>query len=166
MCQLCASQCQACETTFDNCVQSDGCSRGFYFFNETNSCVASCPTGFYADSITGFCGECPAGCLSCFGPSYDKCYSCGPDPNNASAVYYKKIMLNSCVADCPAGQYEETLGGYYCARCHPSCALCNLGELNCSKCKNYTGIVYYLLDDQCIVSCPNGYYGNTELNLC
>lgn len=35
-------------------------------------------------------------------------------------------MLNSCVIDCPAGQYEETLGGYYCARCHESCALCDM----------------------------------------
>ena len=67
--------------------------------------MAKCPDGYFADSISGYCEACPPGCLICYGPSYDKCTICGPNPNNASDIYYKMIMLNSCVNNCPDGQY-------------------------------------------------------------
>ena len=38
--------------------------------------------------------------------------------------------------------------------------------MNCSKCKNFTGIVYYHLVDECVQVCPDGYYGSPFNNNC
>ena len=150
----------------DRCIFITGCNTGYYFYVPTNSCVAVCPNGYYADIFTGNCTECAGGCLTCYGSTSNQCNTCGVDLTNSSNTRYKKILIPSCVVDCPDGQYEETLGGYNCAKCHESCALCENNILNCSKCTNFTGIVYYLLSNQCLQICPDGYYGSPILNEC
>lgn len=104
-CQACAPQCQACEIQADRCILINGCNTGFYFYVPTNSCLAVCPDGYYADIFTGNCTKCSGGCLTCYGGTTDLCNTCGVDPNNSTNTRFKKILIPSCVVDCPDGQY-------------------------------------------------------------
>ena len=31
------------------------CTLGYYFYRATNSCIATCPSGYYANSSTEYC---------------------------------------------------------------------------------------------------------------
>jgi proprotein convertase subtilisin/kexin type 5 len=95
-CQQCYFLCQACVTRADNCVESEGCPNGFFFYNVTNSCRSSCPDGTYADLTTSECLPCADGCELCYGSGNNKCTRCGPDSANSSIIYYKHPRLDTC----------------------------------------------------------------------
>jgi len=40
------------------------CETGFYLLNNAQ-CVSTCPPGFYADDIFGWCVRCDCNCLTC-----------------------------------------------------------------------------------------------------
>jgi len=44
----------------DNCLK---CSSNYYSFNEL--CLIECPTGYYQDTSSFQCQNCPQACLSC-----------------------------------------------------------------------------------------------------
>lgn len=77
ICQACEPQCISCSITAKNCNETDGCAEGYYFYSPTNSCLAVCPNGYYADALdTQDCIECADGCKLCYGPGYDACTKC------------------------------------------------------------------------------------------
>ena len=165
-CQACSFICQACEIRADRCIQSEGCSTGFFFYNITNSCRSSCPDGTYADLTTVQCLPCAIGCEICYGPTTNKCTKCTLNSTNSSILYYKQPKQNSCSQNCPTGYYPQN-EGYFCDLCLEACLTCVNSPSNCTSCKNTTGIIYYNFNSsQCMVSCPDGYYGVTITNLC
>ena len=83
-CQQCAPECDACEVEATRCIITEGCAQGYYYNNLTNTCIAACPDAYYADVITGFCEDCPGGCLTCTSNSYEDCQTCGVNIFNAS----------------------------------------------------------------------------------
>lgn len=165
MCEYCSSNCITCVGTADNCTADGGCKTGYFFNNDTFECVRVCPDGTFGNADSGFCQDCAAGCLLCTGDTRDECTKCGVDPNNSSAIYFKHYYLTKCMTDCPDGFYEESLG-YTCQKCHESCNTCNTSATDCPDCRNVTGIVYYNLNDKCLLKCPNGYYGDDGNNSC
>ena len=54
-----------------------------------------------------------------------------------------------------------------CKLCHYACYLCfGPGENECSKCRTYNGLVYYLsYDHVCSATCPGGYYPDATAGL-
>lgn len=66
-CLLCATTCLTCTGSSTNCVT---CNPGELLHQDapgTWTCVTSCPTGYYQDSINAVCNKCPVGCASCIG---------------------------------------------------------------------------------------------------
>ena len=106
LCIACAPQCVTCSMHADNCTQIDGCARGYYYYTLNTSCIATCPDGYFANVLTSTCDLCIPGCITCFGGTLDKCYSCGDDQSTPPVPYYKKIAINTCTDVCPDGQYE------------------------------------------------------------
>ena len=117
LCQQCSFLCEACKNSANNCVPGEGCPVGYYFYNETNSCLASCPNNYYADMTSGYCEPCDDSCLLCYGSGTTKCTRCRIDPDNSSAIFFKHPRLDACVASCPTSYYGET-EDYTCVRCH------------------------------------------------
>ena len=157
-CQPCGSECVSCYRDPHNCTEADGCAFGLYFYNVTNTCLAECPDGYYADPITDDCIECAGGCELCSAGGYSHCTKCNTD-NATGVTYYKRMNIDKCVDECPKGQYEIDEGNL-CAYCHESCSECSTSATECQACKNVTGIVYYnLYNSTCYQNCPTGYYG-------
>lgn len=55
LCQLCSPVCVTCDTIAENCTSSN-CSINYYFLN--NSCLSSCPNGYYSDATQRRCLGC------------------------------------------------------------------------------------------------------------
>lgn len=91
----------------------------------------------------------------------DKCSKCQKLANGTS--YYKEFNINVCTLNCPQGFYEYDLT-LTCEKCDQSCVTCNTGPFDCQNCNNVSGIVYYLLNNQCLQLCPLGYYGDQTTN--
>lgn len=130
----------------------------------TNECLLVCPNSYWADkAITQDCIACESGCSLCFGAGYNACTRCRID--NASVPYYKVRYVDSCVPDCPAGDYE-IFASLECAACHDSCVLCNTSALDCQKCRNSSGVTYFYYNNECLITCPVGFWGYRQNNTC
>ena len=73
--------------------------------------------------------------------------------------------MDHCVENCLAGEYE-VLSDFSCQPCHTSCVICSANSTACQQCKNVSGINYFLYNNECILNCPNGYYGAGTNNTC
>lgn len=73
--------------------------------------------------------------------------------------------MNTCTQDCPPGQYEYPLL-LTCKYCAASCLTCNSSGIDCQTCTNVSGVPYFNLNNQCLLSCPDRYYGQTTSNIC
>ena len=166
-CEFCSSACVTCEGRADNCTFAGGCRNNQFFYNGTFQCLSVCPNGYYGNSSTGYCEQCASGCALCFGYYAENCTKCTAFllANGSTSALYKHPQLDRCVADCPTGWYEQSLG-YICEKCHESCGSCGDNATDCPGCKNVTGIVYYNLNSSCLSRCPDGYFGRDADNAC
>lgn len=73
------------------------------------------------------------------------------------------LLNNYCYASCPPGYWDNPGGGYpICTACDSSCLECNAAGPNaCTKCAADTSFLHSI-DNSCMATCPNGYYGNAN----
>ena len=119
-------------------------------------CQADCPAGFYGkgDGLVGReCIQCDHKCNLC--TAADVCVEC---KNHAFLTPDSK-----CEEACPDGYWAKPgvrgIGGM-CEPCPSTCFKC-LSPLQCTVCKDQ----YYLEDEQCIATCPDGEYHVGDTNI-
>lgn len=161
-CAYCDPSCINCSVTSTNCTLN-ACNPGYYYLASNSTCVSNCPNNYYANTTTGLCTVCIAGCQLCYGGSLNECTLCQTTASNVS--YYKIIDINTCTQICPPGQYPYQLL-LACQYCHPTCLTCNTSATDCQTCNNISGIPYFQLNNKCLAICPNGYYGEVSNNTC
>ena len=138
------------------------CSPGYFYYYPDSSCLKICPNNFYGNTSTRVCTQCTSGCELCFGSGLFACTKC----QIASAIsYFKIIDVDTCTQNCPAGQYEYPLL-LSCQYCSAPCLTCNITSTDCQTCTNVTGISYFNINNECLLSCPNRYYGEKSNNTC
>lgn len=143
------------------------CQAGFIYHSAQNSCLTSCPAGYYSDLVqsTTFtnstqyqCLACLSPCLTCTSPTI--CLSCN------SGTYFNR---GSCLTACPAGTYQTTAisssgtSQLSCLPCDSTCLTCLNIATYCITCPSG-----YILDTQgnCNSNCTNSstyYYSSTSL---
>lgn len=152
------SWCAGCLVGGGSCP---GCSPTLYLYNST--CSSDCPTGTYKEASNCTCQDCADGCRECYGAGLEKCTSC--TNSSSSDVYFKVPNRDICTTNC-SNFYYGVEQYNLCEPCHISCKTCSLDPLNCSACRNVSGIVYYSDNSTCVVACPEGYYGKPSDNTC
>ncbi|CAJ1378543.1 unnamed protein product [Effrenium voratum] len=150
-CALCAENCSAC-TDATVCTE---CKNSKYL-TAAKWCQADCPAGFYGkgDGLVGReCIQCDHKCNLC--TAADVCVEC---KNHAFLTPDSK-----CEEACPDGYWAKPgvrgIGGM-CEPCPSTCFKC-LSPLQCTVCKDQ----YYLEDEQCIATCPDGEYHVGDTNI-
>ncbi len=123
----------------------------------------TCPNNYYANITTGYCTQCTAGCALCYGTGLNFCTKCQITGSNLP--YFKVIDIDICNTTCPAGQYPYQLL-LACQYCSPPCLTCNTSAIDCQSCTNVSGVPYFNLNNQCLLNCPDGYYGQLSNNTC
>ena len=161
-CSYCDVSCTACITVSTTCLPNQ-CSTNYFYYSVNSSCLLSCPNNYYPNTTTQTCTQCDSGCQLCTGSGYTSCTQC--QISTSGVPYYKVIDLNTCSPTCPAGQYPYDLL-LTCQYCSTTCLTCNTSALDCQTCNNVSGVFYYQHNNQCLVNCPDGYYGKQSNNLC
>ena len=122
------------------------CPNSTFKITTNNTCSATCPNFYYADSSSWFCASCDTSCLTCFAKYAQNCLSCSP----VSTLRY--FLLNMCWSFCPGGYYtNDTLG---------ACVLCPIA-LNCANCSFFNAT-----NDVKCTSCKYGYFYQSSSNIC
>lgn len=116
--------------------------------------MTTCPGSNFPNTATHTCDPCLTDCLTC--TDGVTCTAC-------QAGYY--LLNNGCYSACPLGTYAPS-GSYICSTCDPKCIACSLTATNCSSCTLTGGNQAYLLNSDCITSCPQGTYLSNTPNLC
>ena len=175
ICAICESPCQNCtasgtssctscipdkyldgNTCVDTCVSPKfnnsnnyECSTcGVSLVNYGNSCLATCPNGYYAD-ISNVCQPC----------NITDCEQCsltgGTVVCNTCKFSYYLTPTNTCVSSCSSGLYPSTdaNGKNICNTCKTACSECS-SDTVCTSCNS--GNLFYSND--CIDPCPNFAY--------
>jgi len=154
-CSLCDAGCIACFLTSANCT-INACKTNYYYYADNSSCISTCPKNYYANTTAKTCIKCIDGCQLCYGGSLDACTQCQTTVANIS--FYKVIDVDTCTTNCPPGQYPYKLL-LACQYCSTPCLTCNTSSIDCQSCTNVSGIPYFNNLNQCLLNCPNGYYG-------
>lgn len=139
LCVPCDSPCDTCSNTSTNCTKCLTNVSTTHLLN--NTCLVSCPTGYYNTSATGDCLLCSSlslNCDICLNQTY--CVTC-----NSGFVY----LNGQCLTSAPPG-YVNISG--IAQPCTGDCATCSIVQSNCTSCKTM-----YLLGNQCVSPCPNHY---------
>lgn len=132
------SQCLSCYSTTVTPL--------IYLFNST--CVSSCPSGYYIDTIYQTCSLCAFPCSSCSN-SADNCTACSI--NSTYKYLNKSSGGNTCVSDCPAYMFADNSQiPYVCSLCILPCAHCS-SLTNCTTCAS--SFFYY--NYTCLTLCPS-----------
>lgn len=101
--------CAPCDVSCVDCTgrtntQCVGCQSGYFRqpAPSTSSCLTTCPTKYYQDTILNTCQPCHLACNTCTGPTYTECLSCDTG--------YYLLGATTCVlpADCPTGTYPDS----------------------------------------------------------
>ena len=136
----CNSMCASCQSNLPNvCIK---CFTGFLISALDSSCVNSCPSGTYNNSL--ICGKCDVTCKTCSNSSTN-CTSCGSSTPNL------EISSQTCLANCNPGSYSDTMNT--CQPCISPCILCT-GVQSCTSCVNSL----FLKNTSCVTSCGDGYF--------
>ncbi|MGH0156290.1 UNVERIFIED_CONTAM: hypothetical protein FKN15_031152 [Acipenser sinensis] len=147
-CSRCHSDCAECDGPDpDECVSCADSSAVLY----GGQCFQECPDGTYHDMDTGDCQDCDRTCQTCKGSSSSDCITC--------IEGMVKNKQGHCVThwDCPLSSYQDKRG--VCRHCHKSCHLCTgPTQHECLSCTES----HYLLNNTCLVQCPDGYYKDED----
>ena len=167
---------KACKTCSgpnqNNCLS---CSSPNYYYPTNDTCLASCPDGWYSNPVLNVCVQCYQNvppstwgtCATCSGSAYNNCNTC------LSLDYFYDPVSHTCVTSCPAGRYANS-ETKQCESCYQassvtaneqSCYTCK-GPLSneCLSCQN--GHYYYAQGSQCLLICPIGFYPNSLTFTC
>ncbi|NXE56364.1 PCSK5 convertase, partial [Casuarius casuarius] len=138
-CKKCSPNCETCVGGHsDQCMT---CKSGYYLNEVTNSCITSCPDGFYLDKSKIVCRKCSENCKTCV--EFQICTEC---------KHGLSLHGSKCAIRCEEGKYHN---GRECEPCHRSCATCaGAGVDSCINCTQG----YFMEDGRCVQSCSSGYY--------
>lgn len=146
VCYMCDPSCLNCSFNSSYCYKCDS-SIGYIWFNFT--CIQTCPALYFLDTNNN-CSTCSPYCQECFNLA-NNCSIC--TLNGAFMAY---LSGSTCLTTCPTGTYSSTNGGLVnlCIDCDLSCLACTASPSPCSSCAPH----YYLYENSCSSSCPNGYF--------
>lgn len=151
----CNQVCASClSTNKDQCIS---CAGSFsYFIPSAMTCVASCPTGSFADPVTKNCVTCNTPCQTCL--SATKCSSCLAK-SDSNLYYFYYPAENKCLASCPDQITVAMTSTNECIACDATCATCDKDIKNCTSCPSSSKQVLY--QGKCIDPslCPIGNIG-------
>lgn len=110
------------------------------------------------------CQSCPTTCDTCIrDTTYNntfmiKCTSC----RNGYL-----IDGNQCSSTCTTYNTVPDYTNNRCTGCDVSCRTCSISATNCTSCNISSALPYYMsLNNQCLRSCPNGYFSSNVTYLC
>ncbi|KAL4508006.1 hypothetical protein ABPG72_021379 [Tetrahymena utriculariae] len=162
-CEGCNEACQQCTgSTNLDCVK---CAAKYFYYQQNNSCLLTCPDNKYADSISMKCLPCDKSCTTCNGGSNSNCTSCllpsvlyfSQCIQNCPNPLYKDEDLKQCVTGCSLkypNKYADTTN-MVCKYCHKYYNKC-IGPSN-DQCQKYKRS-YFKYNDSCIEQCQPGTY--------
>ncbi|KAL4482199.1 hypothetical protein ABPG72_017980 [Tetrahymena utriculariae] len=176
-CQRCGDICKTCSQSSYNCLS---CIDGYYFVQDP--------------VLGNQCSICDSRCQTCTGPLNTQCINCQTQggvvlfnpqgteycSNTCDEVpgYYlgydsnQKLKCINCAPNCSGcnslnpDSCTSCVQGYtiiegICSACDSSCYNCNgITQYNCIQCSEQS----YLLNNQCIQQCPEGYFSQTDIN--
>jgi proprotein convertase subtilisin/kexin type 5 len=161
-CAICNSVCATC-TSLNVCQSCQSVNGIAYFLNGT-TCTATCPSNQFGQLSNYHCVACTDGCATCFGAGLSSCYSCGV--SSGSVNYYLIYGTDICSQTCPDGQYANSTS-FLCLLCSGSCKTCSATPTYCLTCGlSPYGYAVYLYSNQCLMNCPNSFWGNPSTNNC
>jgi proprotein convertase subtilisin/kexin type 5 len=145
----CANPCNDChsEAFPSNCTSCFSSSTNFLLDTVVQTCVATCPTGYFANLTTNICVICSSTCLTCV-DSATKCTSC--NANGSTRNFY--APANECHGTCPVNATVRTYASpaLTCLNCEASCATCSGPNSNeCLTC--LAGSYFY--QNTCYTNC-------------
>lgn len=164
ICNDCHSSCDTCNGgSINNCLTCDENSELFIYHD--NSCIDECPQNTYL-ALSNTCEVCDLSCNSCFGSNPSDCLSCSGN------LYLENGF---CVSDCSTGFYKN-ISTNTCNICDSNCLTCESSPTFCTSCNPNGNTPIYNIDDniceeecngvlhedECLSSCPNGYFANNE----
>ncbi|EAR90733.2 zinc finger lsd1 subclass family protein (macronuclear) [Tetrahymena thermophila SB210] len=160
-CQQCpiSKKCKTCNAS--NCLSCFQNSQ-YPYLDENGICVSQCKSNQYLKQLTINSFVCTS-CSSDFGTSCQQCnsQSC---LKCESPQFISELDNNSCVTDCPPGQYgsEET---NLCQNCENTrCSKCKFDKNNPSQCTQCMKEYPYLYQGECLSECQEGYFPDLDNN--
>ncbi|KAF4804618.1 hypothetical protein TURU_006047 [Turdus rufiventris] len=163
-CKKCSPNCETCVGGHnDQCMT---CKSGYYLNEVTNSCITSCPDGFYLDKNKVVCRKCSENCKTCV--EFQTCTECRHglrcdascldcsgqgDRNCTSCPNGYNLDTGVCVIGtvCKDGEYLDD--SQECQLCDISCQKCIGPESdNCISCPP----TRFFDDGYCVKQCPRG----------
>uniref|UniRef100_A0A673LQY8 Proprotein convertase subtilisin/kexin type 5-like n=1 Tax=Sinocyclocheilus rhinocerous TaxID=307959 RepID=A0A673LQY8_9TELE len=146
------SQCKPCHKSCLRCSGSGkeqclSCNPKHFLLNQT--CVSTCPDGYYVDEDKQECVQCHVNCASCHGHHSNDCTTCKPG---------LLLLGHSCFTTCPPSYFVNATSRA-CQGCDHTCEECSGSSRFCLKCRNG----YFLLrkSGQCLRTCPSNYFLHT-----
>ncbi|KAJ6662931.1 hypothetical protein lerEdw1_011135 [Lerista edwardsae] len=145
-CRRCHRGCEACLGRGQTLCTA--CRRGFYHHQETSTCVALCPAGFYSDDVPHPLLQQSQAMGTC---DWKQRHSL-PLPPFPSLL--RGLVDNNCVTGCKPGMLlvKEPI---QCEGCHSNCRTCaGPGRDECVQCaKNVHSHEW-----RCVPACDEGFY--------
>ena len=138
--------CARCAASGSSCEQCDTDMFVLRGGGQPESCLTTCPVGYYGDTQSQQCTRCSGECLSC--SSATKCSTCPVGMLRYSSV---------CLKTCPRSTFRH---GNTCEACDPSCATClGPGVKNCTRCQAPGNMVD--AETGCTQGCRPGFFSNS-----
>ena len=162
-CIPCSLPCATCnQTKRGGITPCLSCLEGYLFQPPYNYCVETCEDKYYADTESGTCEPCDRRCILCTAAGTENCISCNYSHNPR---HYLQPYSTVCAPTCPDG-YFGTLSNSQgaCVLCPGNCKTCLGGgsSILCTSCFS----PYFLHNQICQLSCPDGYYPDSTNNTC
>mgnify|MGYP000876556740 FL=1 len=169
--------------TYQNCYTCTGgterdctaCLSGTFLYQEDQTCLYTCPLGWWADLPSRTCKICyqfnaasPAvfTCATCTAGSANDCLTC-------NSPYFLDSTTGTCVKICPNGYWGDP-GSKTCQPCFSTasptaimktCKTCTgPSDTQCTSCDS--GIYLYTNNNTCLEGCPGGWYPDTTTLSC
>lgn len=169
ICDICDISCSNCTSTLVGYCTLCNYNQGYVqSYSSSATCLFTCPSGQYKDTVILSCLPCNANCLTCDNNSTN-CTTC---PFSTSAGQLS-LSGSQCVVNCPSKTFLNNTVNV-CSDCNVYCSVC-WGSTNqeCSRCANLTTsgvtIIYYLAvgSSTCSASCPQGQFIDASIpNYC
>lgn len=140
ICSPCDSHCLTCLSSITNCLTCNTSSTYPYLYN--NTCLNSCPNGYYNDNTTFLCFPCKSPCETCLSSSQYQCISC---------ISPYALYGTVCSSSCPLTYFSN---GSQCSACIQPCLTC-LSLSLCLSCQ--TNYSLFSSNYSCLGACPVGY---------